>query len=158
MPFLKGRVARLSAALGGLSLALLAIDLAPAVLGSRHPVSVVARSALASTCHQDPARCLEWRGAPLAACARCTGLHASGLLLAALALVPRGFAALARVGPARLALAGCSPLVVDALAGMAFAAWDHPGLRLATGLVAGAACLAALVVRTPATPSLEAAA
>jgi uncharacterized membrane protein len=78
-------------------------------------------------CHQQPERTLWMAGAPLAVCARCTGIYA-GALLGMLVRPPVSV----RVAVALLALDWAS----EAL-GLR-PAWA--GLRLATGLLAGAAC------------------
>jgi uncharacterized membrane protein len=135
------RVALLACLLGAL---LVALD-----LGASHapaPLSLVARRALAGSCHQDPARCFLVTGSRLPACARCVGLHAGilvgGALLAVRARRPGG----AGTHGALLVL-GVAPLVVDVVLGVAVTGWDHPGLRAATGAAASASILLLLVPR-----------
>ena len=43
-----------------------------------------------------------------------------------------------------LVAAGLAPMAIDVAAGLFIAGWDHPWLRLATGLVAGSALLLSL--------------
>lgn len=134
-------VAALALAAG---LGLASLHLAAHRLGPEHPVGVAAQAAFAPTCHQRPERALAWAGRSLPACARCTGLHlsvSSGALL--LLLLPA-----ARLPAARtLVAAGLAPMALDVVAGLCFASWDHPWLRLATGLVAGSALLLSLRAR-----------
>jgi uncharacterized membrane protein len=124
--------------LGVLGAALLLADFAPTfarLSGSRlaESFALLAHAALAPTCHQRVLRCLVVAGAPLSACARCTGLHLGGVL-ASLAIFPP------LELPARtrrlLVVATAMPLLLDVLLGIAWPAWDHPMLRLATGALA----------------------
>lgn len=117
-------------ALGGL---LVLADLSPLVAGRSAGHAAVAqacRVSIAPTCHQRPERSLSFGGIPLAACARCVGLHAGGVV-GGLALL-LGLSA----GPSRarlLVLAATMGLVLDVAAG-AWGAWDVAPLRLATGV------------------------
>lgn len=126
----------------GLGLCLLASDLASPLLGSSHPAAVLAHVAVGKTCHQLPERSLTLGGRAMSACARCAGLHASGVVGGFLLVL---FPA-AAWGARRLALLGLSPLLLDVAAGQLSASWDHPWLRVATGLLAGTALLLSLRV------------
>lgn len=138
---------------GILSLATLCIGLAAALAPA--PVAAAARAALAGTCHQRSERSLAIGSAPLGACARCTGLHASGVAGLALAVV-LGAARMIRRRQylARATIVAVLVLAVDVAAGMAWPGWDHPWIRLATGLAAGAllACSGAAVSAQEALP------
>lgn len=134
------------ALLCGLTLA--GADLAGPLLGAGHPAALVSRAALAGTCHQRPERSFVVRGEPLAACARCSGLHAAGLAGGALLLFLPGTAGARWPRPRRLVLFGLLPLGLDVGAGLAWTSWDHPWLRAATGLLAGCAILLSLRATT----------
>lgn len=120
----------------------LILDLVPA-LPVPPEATVLARAALAPTCHQIPERSLVLSGGPSAACARCVGLHFGGLL-AGVALVVAPLGAWRRWPERRLLLAGIAPLVIDASLGMSLPSWDHPWLRVATGVLAGVSLLLAV--------------
>ena len=102
----------------------------------------VARAALSPTCHQWVERSFAIGGHPLAACARCVGLHASGLAAMLVLLPARSFVASHRGTLAVIASAAWALLALDVAGGMALPAWDHPWIRFATGLLAGASVLA----------------
>ena len=125
-------------------LALACADLAAPVLGPEHPAAWLARTALAPTCHQRPERSFARGGVPLASCARCTGIHLSGLAGGALLLLLPARAARRLPSPRGLVLLGLMPLLVDVGAGLLWTSWDHPWLRAATGLIAGCALLLTL--------------
>lgn len=122
-----------------MSAGLLVLDvlpvLAPGEWGS------AARLALATTCHQQPERAFAWQGIPLAACARCVGLHAGGIPAALLALgLGASLARQARVF--RWAIAASAVLLAsDVAAGVLLGSWNHPVLRAVTGLLFAASVL-----------------
>ena len=118
-------------------LLLFALNLAPALLPRAGGLSVAARFAWAPTCHQRAERSLAIAGRPLGACARCTGLHASAVVGGLLLLLSPRRRFGARWSSRAVALVGCVPLVVDAQVGMIVPTWDHPWLRLLTGVLAG---------------------
>jgi uncharacterized membrane protein len=122
----------------GLGGVLVLADLAPIVAGRsarQAGLAAACRVALAPTCHQRPERSLHFGGIPLAACARCVGIHAGGVV-GGLALL---FAASARLRRGRfLVLAATLVLVLDVAAG-SWSAWDLAPLRVATGILFAAA-------------------
>jgi len=126
------------AAAAFLSTLVLLADFLPALLpGSA--LGATTQAVLGRSCHQRSARSFHVDGRPLAACARCCGLHASGLLAAALVFgFPR---AMRRLTPLPLLASASVAVVVDAGVGIAFPAWDHPWVRCFTGLAFGAAAL-----------------
>jgi uncharacterized membrane protein len=135
-PRAAGAAMLVAAAAAALSALALVANLSAAALDGAP--AAAARAALAPTCHQLAERSLHVGGRPLGACARCTGLHASGLAAAALALVLGcERLAAARRGLRRLAVGAGALLVADALAGSAIEGWDAPLLRLLTGVAAG---------------------
>lgn len=106
------------------------------------------RCALAGTCHERPERALKLGGVALVACARCAGLHASGVVGGALAAWGRLRAGMASVCVAAVAL------LADVGLGWWAPSWDHPYLRFATGLAFGTSVMVAAVsgVRQPEAP------
>jgi uncharacterized membrane protein len=72
---------------------------APLLEAGGHPFgALLARAALSPICHQLPDRSLWIDGAPMALCARCTGL-AAGFLLGCLALAAQAQRRAGRLGP-----------------------------------------------------------
>ena len=52
--------------------------LAPLLESSGHPLAIWLRLLYAPVCHQEPARCLQIHGLPMAVCARCLGIYTGG--------------------------------------------------------------------------------
>jgi uncharacterized membrane protein len=131
------------------SLGLLTLDLAGVIVGPAHPAAFAARRALAPSCHQREERSLRVAGTSLPACARCSGLHASGAVGGLLLLgLPRARAWRRPPSAALLGLA-LGPLLLDVVIGGLWPAWDHPWLRALTGLQAGAVLLVSVGLRSP---------
>jgi uncharacterized membrane protein len=132
-----------------LASAVLAISALPALMPFS-PLAWASRTALAATCHQRSERCFALDGVPLAACARCTGIHAgaavAGLLLA---LRPRTRSGAALAGVAVVALAA------DVAAGILHPAWDHPWLRFLSGAALACTVLPWAVATGQAAPGGE---
>jgi len=87
--------------------------MAPALDNAGSRWGGLVRMVYAPVCHQSPARCLTLGAAPLAVCARCTGLYLGGvigLVLGAILVAGRGL----WPRPRWLAVA-VAPTVVDAL-------------------------------------------
>ena len=133
----------LGAALLVFGLIVLSADVAPALapLGAREAgLAAAARLALRPTCHQRPERSLTARGVPMAACARCVGLHAGAALAGAALLAGATASAAWRV---RLAIVA-GALAVDVVGGMA-GCWDVPLVRFALGAAFAFVTVAAAV-------------
>lgn len=129
-PRAPGRLLVLAAALSG---ALVVVDASPAMTSG--PVAACARAALAPTCHQEPARSFgDW-----AACARCVGVHAGGLLALLAFFATGGWWSRRRL--AALTVLAAAAMAADVAAGIALP-WDHAALRCATGALLSASILA----------------
>ncbi len=122
-----------------LSSVLLLLGLAP-LDGRGGPLDAAARVALAPTCHQEASRALPGF-AHARACARCTGIHASGLLAGLLGVL-LGAGRISRHARvlAGVAVVAALLMAADVAAGV-LGPWDHPWLRAATGLALATAVL-----------------
>jgi uncharacterized membrane protein len=134
------RIGWLAVVLGAV---LAAADLSPLLASPSSPWRSAARLALAPTCHQRPDRCFRLGQEPMPACARCVGLHASGLL-GGLLLTLGGVRTPSAWCPRGAVLVAGALLAADVALGTVVHTWDHPGLRFALGLLAGSSLLLAL--------------
>ncbi len=124
---------RVVCAVVGLAAAVLTAGavLLPVIEAHTHPLAGWLRIVYAPVCHQQPDRCLQIGGAPMAVCARCLGLYAGGTL----ALLAAALGAWR--SPRALLAAAVAVNAADVLLGFAGLPSSSNGLRVALGGVLG---------------------